>query len=197
MNGPSSPPTWHELLTEALERHGEEPTARFVQLATIAVEPDGTETPANRTVVFRDFFGPEPGLLFISDCRSRKVQQIRSRPMGSACWYFPNTREQFRLCGRVRIVGADAQDLSLVEERRAVWRRLSDSTKAQFGWGRPGSPAQPEISTDVSAEPPETLCLLVLSPSRVDHLRVDVSPHRRTLHQQDSAGRWESYRVNP
>ncbi len=188
---------WHAQLTQALDAHEDEPTARFVQLATIDTERSGAPEPANRTVVFRGFSEPGPGLIFVTDCRSTKVQQIRTRPVGSVCWYFPNTREQFRLTGRLRCFGADASEQSHSEQRRALWDHLSESTKAQFGWGRPGAPAEPDIGAGVPSTPPDTFCLLVLSPSHVDYLSVDVTPHRRTIYRQDSAGGWETHHVNP
>jgi PPOX class probable FMN-dependent enzyme len=197
MNSPAGVPTWHERLAEALERNQDDPAARFVQLATIAVGPDGSATPANRTLVFRGFHREGTDLLFVTDCRSGKVQQIRNRPTVSVCWYFPNTREQFRLSGQVRVVDADAVDSQVSEERRTLWERLSDSTKAQFGWGQPGAPTESGTSGPLPSAAPDTFCLLVLSPSRVDHLQVGVAPHRRTIHLLTASDTWDSRDVNP
>ena len=91
---------WRSPLSRALHRNRSLPNARYVQLAT--VRPDGS--PANRTIVFRGFV-EEPfcnstplydTLQFVTDRRSEKVIEIEHQVLGEVCWYFPNTREQFR-----------------------------------------------------------------------------------------------------
>lgn len=56
---------WKGPLDAALEANKEDPTSRFMQLAT--VKPDGK--PSNRTVVFRGFLGDTHRLHFYADAR--------------------------------------------------------------------------------------------------------------------------------
>lgn len=46
-------------------------------------------------------------------CRSRKIEEIARSPWGEVAWYFPGTREQFRLLGRLTVVGAATEDAAL------------------------------------------------------------------------------------
>ncbi len=45
--------------------------------------------------------------------RSQKVKEIARSPWGEVAWYFPKTREQFRLLGRLSVVEVDTQDAAL------------------------------------------------------------------------------------
>lgn len=115
-------PGWRRLLDRAMQDHAHLPETRFVQLATIRA--DGR--PANRTLVFRDWLPTEDHMLFITDLRSAKVSQIGSRPWAEVCWYFVETREQFRILGQVS-VGTDAVeylDLRDQPHLRRIYRRV-------------------------------------------------------------------------
>ena len=99
---------WRPCLTLALHRNRRSAQARYAQLATI--REDGR--PANRTVVFRGFVEETDLLIFTADDRSRKVEQVERAPWAEACWYFPDSREQFRLLGRPSVVRAVASTTS-------------------------------------------------------------------------------------
>ena len=47
--------------------------------------------------------------------------------------YLPITREQFRVSGRLRLVGPGATEAAAAE-RRAAWGRMSDSARKGFAW---------------------------------------------------------------
>ncbi|KAJ3220191.1 hypothetical protein HDU67_005517 [Dinochytrium kinnereticum] len=76
------------------------------------------------------------------------------------CWYFPETREQFRLSGRLHLIASPKSGISTYppwaprdtpfeRERRRLWRRISPSLRASFtgSAGAPGSPF-PNTQTD-------------------------------------------------
>ena len=48
-------------------------------------------------------------------CRTFKVEHVKQSPWAEACWYFPDSREQFRLGGDLVIVGPDHPDAHLRE----------------------------------------------------------------------------------
>ena len=93
---------WQSALKEALRKNKRDAHNRYLQLAT--VREDGS--PANRTVVFRGFTENSSQLCMVTDLRSEKLAEIALQPMGEACWYFTNTREQFRLRGELTADGA-------------------------------------------------------------------------------------------
>jgi PPOX class probable FMN-dependent enzyme len=175
-----------------IEAHADDPSSSFVQLAT------GTQEPSNRTVAFRGFFNSPTGLMFATDCRSAKVHQLQRSPQGSLCWYFHRTREQFRLTGIVTVVDRHTRELALAQARVDVWGKLSTATKTQFFWPGPGEPRSVrfEIPT-TSVKPSAAFCLLILTPSRVDHLLLKTSPHTRIIHELKADGSWSQRAVNP
>ena len=125
-------PGWRQLLAQALQHHAHLPQARWVQLATIRL--DGR--PANRTLAFRDWLEPEDRLLFTTDLRSPKVSQLGASPWAEVCWYFAETREQFRILGRVA-VGTDATGGELAAARSRCWEEASADTRQSFTWPLP------------------------------------------------------------
>ena len=190
---------WRSPLARALHRNRSLAYARYFQLAT--VRADGA--PANRTVVFRGFSDRTElsnTLKMITDQRSQKIPQLGADQRAEARWYFPKTREQFRLAGTVKAVTDD----SIVErdhwERSITWQNLSDAARLQFAWPNPGdrradtsafSPAPPDPQA-----PPSTFVLLYLMPEQVDWLNLRGEPQNRVIYCSD-AGEWQEQAVNP
>ncbi len=163
----SDPPSlapWRSPLARALHRNRALPQARYLQLATVGL--DGR--PRNRTVVFRGFVAGSDRLKFICDRRSQKVEEIDRHPWAEACWYFPKTREQFRLSGSLRCVGDSFTDGSVegsVDEatasdaalRQNLWESISANARETFYGPTPGQirtgDAEGFFSGPVSPEP--------------------------------------------
>lgn len=189
---------WRSLLSRALYKNRSLPYARYFQLAT--VRADGH--PANRTVVFRGFLEDTNQLKIITDSRSQKADQIHHQAWGEACWYFPKTREQFRLAGQLTLIGADYPDKALKDARQSTWQDLSDSARLQFAWPHPGE-ARAENDGAFSPPPPDpkqplpNFCLLLLEAVQVDHLELRGDPQNRWLYYQDSSHDWLKQAVNP
>lgn len=189
---------WRSLLSSALHKNRSLPYARYFQLAT--VRADGH--PANRTVVFRGFLEDTNQLKIITDSRSQKVDQIHHQSWGEACWYFPKSREQFRLKGQLILLGANHPEQSLEDARQKTWQELSDSARLQFAWPHPGQ-VRTEDNTIFSPPPPDpqqplsNFCLLLLEPVQVDHLELRGEPQNRWLYQQNSDHEWLKQAINP
>jgi pyridoxamine 5'-phosphate oxidase len=185
---------WRSPLARALHRNRALANARYVQLAT--VRPDGR--PANRTIVFRGFL--DAALQFVIDRRSEKPAQIEHQPWGEICWYFPKTREQFRLLGTLTIVAADHADPALLQARKQIWHDLSESARSQFAWAHPGHPRADAASfTPPQPDPLNPLpqfCLLLFHPAQVDHLELRGAPQNRHLYVK-AAEEWEMRSINP
>ncbi len=187
---------WRSPLARALHRNRSLPHARYLQLATVRSD----HRPANRTVVFRGFRDDTNQLKIVTDARSQKAPQIAHQPWGAACWYFPTTREQFRLAGSLIWVGADCADEPLQQTRTRSWQVLSDAARAQFTWSHPGHPRD---ETGFQQPPPDPriplphFALLLLDPTEVDHLELRGDPQNRTLYQRDAESNWQAIAVNP
>jgi PPOX class probable FMN-dependent enzyme len=189
---------WRSLLARALHKNRKLPYARYFQLATIRT--DGR--PANRTLVFRGFLDDTNQLKIITDSRSQKADQIEDQPWGEACWYFPESREQFRLAGQLTLVRVDNPDQSLRAARKTTWQELSDPARLQFAWPHPGeartdnngafSPPSPDPE-----QPIPNFCLLLLEPMEVDHLELRGDPQNRWLYYRNSSQEWSKQAVNP
>lgn len=188
---------WRSLITRALHKNRSLVYARYVQLAT--VRENGL--PANRTVVFRGFLDNTNQLKFITDIRSEKAEQILKQPAAEICWYFPNTREQFRITGELTLVSADSHP-HLQLARIKMWQELSDAARLQFAWPTPGQMriTTPEAFTPPapdSIQPVENFCLLLLEPTQVDHLELRGEPQNRWVYHRNEKQEWFTEAINP
>lgn len=188
---------WRSPLSRAIHLNRSLPYSRYFQLAT--VREDGL--PANRTVVFRGFFPDTDRLQIVTDSRSDKIAQINYQPWAEICWYFPKTREQFRLAGQLILVKADSSDTTLQKARQTAWQKLSDSARSQFAWPDPGKPRveneegfSPSFICD--REPLPNFCLLLLDPVKVDRLELKGEPQNRCIYLLKE-GSWSTEEVNP
>jgi len=185
---------WRSPLSRNLHLHRSQPESRYFQLATVC--PAGY--PSNRTVVFRGFREGTDDIQIISDRRSAKISHLQANPYGEICWYFPKTREQFRIFGEVVVITADSgeyQDL-----RAKVWQDISDSARQQFTWAQPASPrpADQDFPVGVSdpAVPLPNFCLLLLIPNKCDRLLLKGNPQNRYIYLKQGS-EWQVQHVYP
>jgi pyridoxamine 5'-phosphate oxidase len=195
----STLPPWRSSVARALHRNRSLPYARYVQLATI----DRANRPKNRTVVFRGWREPESQLQFAIDLRSAKAQDLLSGSANWAevCWYFPKTREQFRISGELLLVTAESGLERDCKARQAAWQQLSDAGRSSFAWAMPGADRSPDPAAfappapDVR-QPLANFCLLLLAPTSVDHLELRGEPQNRYSYELVGA-EWVMRAVNP
>lgn len=188
-------PPWRSELQRALKRNRADSHSRYFQLASVAANG----RPRNRTVVFRGFACSSHDLLVISDDRAAKHTELLTNPAVAIAWYFPRSREQFRLVGNARVL---TQDNDTACCRQQLWSALSDPAKAQFFWPQPGMPVSSIVGdpplNDVGAstsEPPANFTVIAVSPESVDHLQL-TNPQRRVLSHQSGTD-WSWCEVNP
>jgi pyridoxamine 5'-phosphate oxidase len=185
---------WRSPLARALHRNRSLAYSRFLQLATMRSEGH----PANRTVVFRGFWAETNQLKFVTDARSEKIEQIRRHPRAEVCWYFPKTREQFRLTGTLRVIDHENECAADKTARILAWQALSEKAQEQFLWPAPGQPRADHFEPMPVGltEPVVDFCLLLLDPTLVDHLELSGSPQNRWIYQRDQED-WHIQAVNP
>ena len=188
---------WRSPLARALHRNRSLAFARYLQLATVRA----TGRPANRTVVFRGFLADTNQLKFITDIRSQKAEEINLYPWGEICWYFPQTREQFRIAGQLILVGQDYPEAELCSSRLTAWQELSEAAHRNLLAPHPGDDKAPAGAFDSAApdaiEPLPNFCLLLLEPETVDLLELRGEPQNRSLYRRDGEGNWSVRSVNP
>jgi len=184
-------PPWRHVLSADLAAHARHPAASFVQLATL----DADGYPANRTLTFRRF-GEAGELVFTTDLRSQKCDQIAHDAKAEACWYFADARVQWRLRGRVVSAGPRSRKYQALRE--SVWGRLSDASRQRFLWPAPGLPRSVPLTTEPPAPvaPPACFGLLILSPARAERLDLRAAPNRH-LRWLAGRGDWAMTELNP
>jgi len=214
---------WQKKIKDAIHAGANKPfmpSAKYVQLATVKTTTDaatGTVVtrPSVRTVVFRGFLEQSDRLTFVTDVRSEKIGHFTTCPWVELAWYFPGTREQFRLQGRVTVADKNTADPLLQAARIAAWNKLSVPARGQFAWPQPGlvrddSP-HGNAEFDIGEErvpddtPLDPFCLVVLDVDQVDHLHLKTNKrfrYRALLPPPeeeggDSSGSWAMEYVNP
>ncbi len=195
--GNMAEPLWRASLLLALHRNRHLAQARYLQLAT--VRADGR--PANRTVVFRGFLRETDRLTAVTSIWRAKVRELDASPWAEVCWYFPMTREQFRLGGRAVVVREGTGDEADQQARLDAWRELADETRQSYTWPTPGAPRDADLPFVESPTDPEaplpSFALIVLDPVEVDHLELDGNPQNRWVYRRDDAGQWRGTEINP
>jgi PPOX class probable FMN-dependent enzyme len=153
-------------------------------------------------MVFRGWLEPVSQLKFVTDIRSTKAINLLAdaSPWAEVCWYFPKTREQFRLSGTLTLVTADTIT-SHHKARQEAWQQMSDVGRVQFAWETPGAdrsedpaafnPPQPD-----SNQPLDTFCLLLLEAATVTHLELRGEPQSCYLYELLD-GEWQTRSINP
>lgn len=174
---------WWKLLDDALESNGF--PNHYLQLAT--VREDGS--PAIRTLVYRGR-NEQQHLLMVSDARSEKFAQLIAQPQAEICWYFYDSREQFRFTGEAQCIIPSDQDPSITR----LWQSLSQQAKQQYFWPNPGIPINDESDFDLTQEgldkvdlthPPMHFCVIKMVPIKVDYLKLIQPMHRHWRYDYD------------
>lgn len=184
---------WVDELRAALDREQSNAAGAIPRVATLATV-DRSGAPHARGVICRRI-EPDGQLLFASDARSDKNLHVRGEPRVEVVFWLPSVQTQFRAAGEMRVTSV-GQDEPL---RRALWRELTDASRALFLWPTPGIAVAADevypraVSPDVL--PPATFEVLTLKPAQVERLNVATFPHRRRRWRADS--NWSGVDVNP
>ena len=172
------------------------PECKYIQVATTGAnasmddQNDESGFPAIRTVVFRGFLDRDPTkVTFVTDKRSKKVGDFAVNNKCEICWYFPKSREQFRLRGFANVITNESTDEIDIRDRSISWKKMRPGAREQFAWPEPGQPRLPEheeaydvdrlIENEDEFENMwpkdkvlENFCLVTVDVNRIDHLKL-------------------------
>jgi pyridoxamine 5'-phosphate oxidase len=198
---PSSPSAnhvlnWRELL-DAAQANNPQAHNRFAQLATL--QGGDVPLPAVRTVAVR-FFLDDGRLLISTDTRAEKVAQLAENPACELCWYFTETREQFRIQARGHVIAAPQARLEakLDAALQRTWGERSAAAQQSFTWPQPKRRVDDAAAYahEPPAQAPDNFALLLLDVVTVDYLNLATQPHQRVMFSK-LGGQWLPRAINP
>ncbi len=165
---------WEELARATQEReHG----WRIMTLAT--VESGRAEA---RSITLREAYPAADRLVFFTDDRSRKLQQIQSHPQGTLLAWCPRLSWQIRL--RVQLTREMDQHLAMSRWARL---RLSPSAQDYLSSLAPGEPLSEIASEERGSR--EHFAMVNAQVESMDWLELHPDGHRRALFDA-AGGRW-------
>ncbi|XP_015888708.2 pyridoxine/pyridoxamine 5'-phosphate oxidase 2-like [Ziziphus jujuba] len=199
MGGTVTAAPWKQLLVDALESNAHFKHSSFFQLATVGYNG----RPSNRTVVFRGFEEDCDKIQINTDCRSRKIEELKHCPFAEICWYFTDSWEQFRINGTIETIDGSNPDPRKLQQREKCWFASSLNSRLQYLGPNPGLPRlneEPpkEVILDRSIGPVGAFCVLVLDPEQVDYLNLKSNQRLVfTSTHVNGVKCWTSEEINP
>ncbi len=130
------------------------PNSLYFQMATIGL----TNSAEVRTVVFRGLY-LDSFIKVITNKNSNKIIELTKNKYCQICWYFPVTREQYRIDCSVEIIDSSSKDNLLIKERKDTYYQLSDKSKEEFN-----TKSLIDVEDKNKTEVPENVVLLLLLP---------------------------------
>jgi PPOX class probable FMN-dependent enzyme len=192
----SLPVNWQALLASA-QSNNPDAHNRFAQLATVQLGQE--PRPAVRTVAVRFFLG-DGRLLISSDMRNEKMAELAANPACELCWYFTQTREQFRISGRAQVVSAVEARLEAKLEgaMQRTWDARSAAAQQSYSWPQPKRRLDEtkQFEHGVPAQPPDHFALILIEAVSVDYLTLATQPHQRVAFGK-LGGQWMPRAINP
>ncbi|HEX3358827.1 MAG TPA: pyridoxamine 5'-phosphate oxidase family protein [Tepidisphaeraceae bacterium] len=179
---------WLTQLKETIEAAREDGQI-VMTLATLS----RNGSPRARAVVLRAV-EEDGSIWFVSDARSKKNQQIQLDRRVEAVIWFAEARLQYRVRGEARVIESSDPRCA------ALWKQLSDATRAMFTWPTPGErrDALPEhfaAELSVDAAIPATFQAIAIHPTLVEETNLNPHPHRRRRWRRKTG--WVEEELNP
>jgi hypothetical protein len=140
-------PVWQQQLTKSLHVNSSQVQSKYYQVASVCSNGE----PKNRTMVFRGFLSGTQSLLSVTDSRSEKIEEWQgdNKSRFEICWYFSESREQFRLAGEVALISnsldSSYEDWVLGKHTKQSilkqqWSNLSTNAREPFYSNSPKAP---------------------------------------------------------
>jgi pyridoxine/pyridoxamine 5'-phosphate oxidase len=152
--------TWREL-GDGTKKYGH--PFRTCSLATAEVSVGIRQ----RTIIFRELTKKKT-LLFYTDLRSTKIEQINKNPDGSVLFYNPSIQLQIFICGKIKIHSEDSlwNDHFMNIEGRSI-----NDYNTQYA---PGKPIKNPIA--VTRTKDLNFAVLELIPDTIEYLKLREEP---------------------
>lgn len=164
-------------------------TDRKSPLHTPTVATIGADgSPNARVVVFRKFLQDERILIFHTDLRSPKIEEIRNEARISWLLYHPNENLQLRISGKA-VIHSEANDALKLQQWQATWNfgrrcymgaapsRISETPTS----GLPDAIAESEPTKEESEVGFPNFAVISTKISSIDCLELHIKGHRRSL----------------
>lgn len=164
---------WNMLVRATVKRND---PLRAPALATTS--PEG---PQLRTVILREVSPPDRSLLFFTDRRSSKMEDLARNGQAACLFYHPQKKVQIRMRGSIR---AEVE----TEATRERWQRINEQGRASYASLQPpGTPVAVDTDGRPSDWPAAALqeeayrnfCLLWLEVQEFEVLHLHAEGHQR------------------
>jgi pyridoxine/pyridoxamine 5'-phosphate oxidase len=175
--------SWNLLFQATVKRHDP------MRTPTLATARNGV--PRARTVVLREVDTNQRRLLFFTDRRSGKVEEIQGQTQAACTFWHPQRKVQVRLRGTFQLESDTNRALD-------YWKKLNDQGRASYATLQPpGTPA----SVDTSGLPEQwpsprlaerayqNFCLLDLVVTEMEVLHLHPAGHQRAFFRWEE-GTW-------
>lgn len=137
-----------KFLTDSLVKNKSLTHSNYFQLSSVNIK-DSSLFPSVRTVSFKGFFNDM--LKITTDISSTKIKEITDNCLTQICWYFPITREQYRINCIAYLISSKGiinqnsiikyednldelqhNEDEYLEAREDMWNNMSESAKSMF-----------------------------------------------------------------
>ncbi len=118
--------------------------ANYAQFATVSAGGGGgggggMAVPAVRTIRVRGVLNEQRAVMFSTDSRSDKMKDLSANPHCELCWFFPLSKEQFRISAYATWIDSATTDSKLQAIRSQQWKELVLPTRSLFDAAPPGT----------------------------------------------------------
>lgn len=161
------------MIQNSLKLNSEVIYSNFFQLASV----DKNHLPQVRTVSFKGFYNNEQ-IKVVTELKTNKVQEINDNECCQICWYFPLSREQYRISCKAKLVTATNQETALLAERLKTWEDLSEERKKSFFNDSNVNINMNEKNKIDNTNISENFVLILLNPYEVDYY-LDKEPYTK------------------
>lgn len=172
---------WVRFLRRSIINNRSLQHSMYCQMAT--VEPD-TGFPTNRTIKVEQVLD-DGTIVLCTDTRSPKIKHLLKQPWSEVCWFFPLTKEQWRLAGPTVVVTDTSGSEQERHLRTQVWQSLDNALRQLAEIPAPSTFKRTDVVLgDLdkyepqpvdSQVPSPNFCVLLLRSQRVDQLSIPIA----------------------
>jgi hypothetical protein len=162
-------PVWRQRLAKSLHVNRSQVQSKYYQVASVC----SNGAPKNRTMVFRGFLSVTQSLLSVTDIRSEKIEEWQgdNKSRFEICWYFSDSREQYRLAGEVALISNSLEP----SYEASVLGNLSKNSLLKQQWSNLSINAQQPFYSSSPKAPFDVDAILPIPEDRLSKLGNDVS----------------------